>query len=135
MEMFTQLVPLNETIYVGFQWKSYYKDKNKPTRKSIHLPFEAWTTFVSQAVPTLDNAIKEHNAKEPSPTETAASKKRPYSNGILSINILTFFNFRSVYISSSLYIYSSFVNYSSFNILNHGPNICHIVAEFLWCLV
>ena len=49
-----QLVTINGKIYVGLQRKSYFEDKNNPRLKSILLPIEAWTTFVSQGIPTLD---------------------------------------------------------------------------------
>ena len=88
--MFAQLVTINGKIYVGLQRKSYYEDKNNRKLKSILLPIEAWTTFVSQAVPTLDKAIKEHHATHPpSAPETTTQRKRPYSNGILTLDILT----------------------------------------------
>ena len=102
-EVFAQLVTINGKIYMGLQRKSYYEDKNNPRLKSILLPIEAWTTFVSQAVPTLDKAIKEHHSAHPpsAPTETTTSRKRPYSNGILTLNILTVHTFRSLSINSS----------------------------------
>ena len=83
-EVFAQLVIINGKIYVNLQRKSYYEDQNNPKLKNILLPIEAWTNFVSQSVPTHDKAIKEHQAKEPPPTETTMSRKLPYYNGILS---------------------------------------------------
>ena len=95
-EVFAQLVTINGKIYVGLQRTSYYEDKNNPRLKSILLPIEAWTTFVSQAVPTLDKAIKEHHSTHPPPPpETTTSRKRPYSNGILTLNILLLIHFRT----------------------------------------
>ena len=49
--------------------------------------------------------------------------KRHYSNGILTLNIFTFFNFRT------FYNYSSSAIYSLFYILNHAHNFGHIVVE------
>ena len=68
--MFAQLVTINGKIYVGLQRKSYYDDKNIQGSWASYLPIDAWTTFVSQAVPRLDKAIKEQQAKEPAPMET-----------------------------------------------------------------
>ena len=42
-----QLLTINGKIYVGLQRKSYFEDKNNPRLKSILLPTEAWTTFVT----------------------------------------------------------------------------------------
>ena len=96
-EVFAQLVTINGKIYVGLQRTSYYEDKNNPRLKSILLPIEAWRTIVSQAVPTLEKAIKEHQATHPPPpTETSTSRKRPFSNGILTLNIITLFHFRAL---------------------------------------
>ena len=81
---FAQMVTITGKIEVGIQRRSYYEDKNNPRLKSILPPIEAWTTFVSQAVPTLDKAIKEQEGKEPAPTETLNSRKRHYSNGIIT---------------------------------------------------
>ena len=115
-EVFAQLVTINEKIYVGLQRKSYYEDQNNPKLKSILLPIEAWTTFVSQAVPTLEKAIKEHQSTHPPPpTETTTSRKRPYSNGILTLNIFPLFHFRTFsFYFRSLTINSSFDIYATF---------------------
>ena len=95
-EVFAQLVTINGKIYVGLQRKSYYEDQNNPRLKSILPPIEAWTTFVSQAVPTLDKAIKEHHSTHPPPPpETTTSRKRPYSNGILTLNLFLLIHFRT----------------------------------------
>ena len=108
-EVFAQLVTINGKIYVGLQGKCYCEDQNNKKLKSILLPIEAWTTFVSQAVPTLDKAIKEHHSTHPTPPpETTTSRKRPYSNGILALDILTLFHFRTFSINSSFDISSSF---------------------------
>ena len=81
-----QLVTINGKIYVGLQRKSYSEDKNNPRLKSILLLIEARTTFVTQAIPTLDKAIKEQQAKEPpAPPEKAYSRKRPYFSGMLTL--------------------------------------------------
>ena len=85
-----QLVTINGKIYVGLQRKSYFEDKNNPRLKSILLPIEAWTTFVTQAIPTVEKAIKEHNATHPqAPPTTPKGRKRPYSNGMLTLSFLT----------------------------------------------
>ena len=111
-EVFAQKVTINGRIYVGLQRTSYYEDKNNPRLKSILFPIEAWTTFVSQAVPTLEKAIKEHHSTDPPPPpETNTSRKRPYSNGILTLKILKLFHFRTF----SSYFRSLSMN-SSFNI-------------------
>ena len=81
-----QLVSINGKIYVGLQRKSYFEDKNNPRLKSILLPIEAWTTFVTQAIPTLDKAIKEHHATHPqAPPATPKGRKRPFANGKVSL--------------------------------------------------
>ena len=67
-----QLVTRNGKFYVRLQRKSYFEDKNNPGLKSVLLPIEAWTTFVTQAIPTLDKAIKEHQVTPP-----AAPEARP----------------------------------------------------------
>ena len=85
-----QLVRINGKFYVGHQRKSYFEDKNNPRLKSILLPIEAWTTFVTQAITTLDKGIKEHHTTQPAPPpETAKGRKRPNSNGILTLTFLT----------------------------------------------
>ena len=108
-EVFPRVVTITGKIYVGLHRKSYYEDQNIRNLKTVLIPNEAWTTLVSQAVPMLDKAIKEHHWTHPAPpTETTTSRKRPYSNGILTLNILTVRTFRS------LSIYSSFDTASSF---------------------
>ena len=107
-EVFAQLVTINEKIYVGLQRTSYYEDKNNPRLKSILLRIEAWTTFVSLAVPSLAKAIKEHQSTHPPrPTETTTTRKRPYSNGILTLIIFPLFHFRtfSFYFSITHYLF------------------------------
>ena len=94
-----QLVTINGKIYVGLQRKSYFEDKNNPRLKSILIPIEAWTTFVSQAIPTLDKAIKEHQATQPPPPPTAPKgQKRPYANGMFTLSfhtlLFTIFSYR-----------------------------------------
>ena len=80
--MFAQLVTINGKIYVDLQRKSYYEDKNNPHLKRILLQIEAWTRLVRQAVPTIDNAIKEQQTKEPT------SKSRKYCNGMYAHTLL-----------------------------------------------
>ena len=87
---------INGKIYDGLQRQSYYEDMYNPRLKSILLPIDAWTPFLTQAVATLDKAIKEQQAKEPAPSETPKSRKRPYSNAIL------------IPLNKSFYFYSSF---------------------------
>ena len=89
-EVLAQVVTINGKIYVGFQRKCYSEDKYNPRLKSILHPIEAWTTFVTQAEPAHDKAIKEQQAKEPAPSATPNSRKRPYSNGILTPLYLSF---------------------------------------------
>ena len=85
-----QLVTINGKIYVGLQRKCYFEDKNNPRLKSILLPIEAWTTFVTQAIPTLDKAIKEHHPTHPqAPPTTPKGRKRPYANGMFTLTFLT----------------------------------------------
>ena len=124
--MFAQVVTINGKIDVGLQLKSYYEDQNNPKLTSILLPIEAWTTFVSQALPTLDNEIKEHHATHPPPaTEKPTSTKPPYYSGILNHNIFTLFNFRAIS------IFPLFSISSSFFILNHSHNFRHIIEEII----
>ena len=85
-----QLVTSNGKIYVGLQCKSYFENKNNPRLKSILIPIEAWTTFVTQAIPTLDKAIKEHHKTHPqAPPATPKGRKRPYANGMFTLTFLT----------------------------------------------
>ena len=89
-----QLVTINGKIYVGLQRKSYFEDKNNPRLKSILLPIEAWTTFVSQGIPTLDKAIKEHQVTHPqAPPTSPKGRKRPYANGMFTLPFLTYYDF------------------------------------------
>ena len=74
-------------IYLSLQLMTYYDDMNNPILKSILLPIEAWTTFMSQLVPRMDKASNERDAKEPRPTETATSMKRSYSHGNFTLSI------------------------------------------------
>ena len=67
-EVFAQVVTINGKIYAGVERKSYYEDKNNQKLKSIFIQIEAWTTFMTQAVPNLEKAIKEQEAKEPAPS-------------------------------------------------------------------
>ena len=84
-----QLVTITGKTYAGLQRKSYFDDKNNPRLKRFHLPIEAWTTFMTQAIPTIDKAIKEHHATHaPPPAHTPKVMKRPYSYGILSLTFL-----------------------------------------------
>ena len=91
---FTDVYPKIETnigkTYVGLQRKSYFEDKINPRLKSILLPVEAGTTFLTQAIPTFDNAIKEHFATHPpaTPPATEKGKKRHYSIGMLTLTLL-----------------------------------------------
>ena len=121
-EVFAQLMTINGKIYVGLQRKSYYEDQNNPKLKSILLPIEAWTTFVSQAVPTLDKAIKEHHSTHPPPpTETTTTKKRLFSNGNLTLIIFPLFHFQTFSFNfQSITIYSSFDIYASFPLLRYN---------------
>ena len=88
-DVYAQLLTINGKIYLGLQRSSYFDDKNKPRLKSILLPIEAWTNFVTHAIPTLDTAIGEHHAKEPPAPETPKARKRPYSNAMLRLSFLT----------------------------------------------
>ena len=89
-EVFAQFLTINRKIYVALQRKSYYEDQNNTKLKSILLPIEAWTSFVSKAVLSLDKAIKEHHSTHPPPpTETTTPRKRPNSNGFLTLYIFT----------------------------------------------
>ena len=56
------LVTINGIIYVGLQRKSYYEDKYNLRLKSILIPIDARTTFLTQAIATLDKAINENHA-------------------------------------------------------------------------
>ena len=60
-----QLLTINGKISVGLQRKSYYEDKYNPRLKSILIPIEAWIMFVTQTIPTLEKAIREHHATHP----------------------------------------------------------------------
>ena len=109
-----QLLTINGKFYVCLQRKSYLEDKNNPRLKSILLPIEAWTTFVTQAIPTLDKAIKEHHATHPSaPPTTPKGRKRPYANVmltqihtfVLSFSIIEFGFSKSNYFSLSQIIF------------------------------
>ena len=92
-EVCAQLVTINGKFYVGPERKSYFEDKNNPRLKSILLPIEAWTTFVTQAIPTLDKAIKEHHATHPqAPSATPKGRKRPYAYGLFTLNFLILFH-------------------------------------------
>ena len=86
-----QLVTINGKIYAGLPGKSYYDDKINPRLKSILRPIEAWTTFVTQAIPTLDKAIKEQHSTHPPPAAagTPNGRKGPYSNDMLTLTFLT----------------------------------------------
>ena len=88
-----QILTLNGKIYVGLQRTSYLEDTNNPRLKSILLPIEAWTTFVTQGIPTLDKAIKEHHATHTSPPATTPKgRKRPYANCMFTLTFLTLFH-------------------------------------------
>ena len=85
-----QLVTITGKTYVGVQRKSYFEDKNNPRLKSILLPIEALITLVTQEIPTLDKAIKEHHATHPqAPAATPKGRKRPYANGMFTLTFLT----------------------------------------------
>ena len=85
-----QLLTINGISYVSLQRKSYLETRNNPRLKIILLPSEAWTNFVTQAIPTLDKAIKEHHATHPqAPSATPIGLTRPYFNGMLSLPFLT----------------------------------------------
>ena len=89
LEVGALLVTITGKMYVGLQRNNYYQDKNNSRLKSNFLPSEASTTFVTQAITTLDKAIREEQAKEtPARTETTNSQKRPYSNGFLTLTFL-----------------------------------------------
>ena len=90
-DLCAQLMTINGKIYVGLQRKSYFEDKNNPRLKSILLPIQAWTTFVTPGIPTLDKAIKDHHATHPSaPPTTPKRRKRACSNGMFTLTFLTF---------------------------------------------
>ena len=114
-DVFAQLVTINGKIYVGLQRKSYFEDKNNPRLKSILLPIEAWTTFVTEAIPTLDKAIKEHHATHPqAPPTTSKGRKRSYANGMFTLIFFT-----NSYLSLSFTIIEfRFINYFSLSNIN-----------------
>ena len=106
-EVVGQLVTINEKFYVGLLRNSYYDYMYKPRLKSILLPIEALTTFLTQAVPTLDTAIMEQQAKVPALAESPNSRKQPYSTASLRPIL--------------------FLDYSSFNIQTHFSIIANII--------
>ena len=118
-----QLVTINGKTYVGLQRKSYFEDKYNPRLKSILLPIEAWTTFVTQGNATFDMAIKVHQATHPqAPQTTPKGRKRPYANAMFTLTFLTLiytFLFRSL-ISDSQIIFLCHIslNFVSFDRAN-----------------
>ena len=101
-----QLVTINLKICVGLQRKSYFEDKNNPRLKSILLLIEAWTTFVTQAIPTLDKAIMEHHATHPqAPPTTPNGRKRPYANGMFTLTFLTNSHFSFILFNHRIHIH------------------------------
>ena len=89
-DMCAEFATINGKIYEGLKRKSYFDYKNNPRLKSILLPIEPWTIFVTDAMPTLVKAINEHRSTNPQPT-TASPKgrKRPYANGMFTLTFLT----------------------------------------------
>ena len=83
IEVVAQGVTINGNIYAGHHGKSYYDDTDNPRLKSIILPIEGWTTFVTQAVPTIDkaNSIKTRWSRR---VRRHNSRTRPYSNSIVT---------------------------------------------------
>ena len=122
IKVFAELVTIKGKIYMGLQPKSYYEDKSNPRLKRILLPNEAWTTFARQGVPTLDKALKEQHWTHPQPPmETTTTRKRLYSNVILTLKIFTLIHFQTFsFYFQSLTIYSSFDIYASFPLLRYN---------------
>ena len=69
-EVFAQLGKITEQIYIGLQRESYYEDKDNWSLMHILILIEAWITFLTEAEPRLDKAMKEEKAKKRGPSYT-----------------------------------------------------------------